>query len=152
MQWWIDEPVLLGSHNPTTQELEALYRAGCRTIISLLDETEQGPHYDPGAVQALGYQRYTIPIRDYQTPTLDQIRHFLLLVEQAALRGQVIVHCQAGLGRTGTMGAAYWIVRGLSVEQAITRVRQGNPGAVVTTEQERSLAAWAAAMGGSEAE
>jgi hypothetical protein len=31
-QWWIEEPILLGSSNPTERELEDLYRVGFRTF------------------------------------------------------------------------------------------------------------------------
>jgi len=41
--WWIDEPLVLGSRNPTTEQLEQLYQEGFRSIISLLDEGEQSP-------------------------------------------------------------------------------------------------------------
>ncbi len=45
-RWWIDEPVFVGSSNPTTDELKELFQLGFRTIISLLDESEQHPNYD----------------------------------------------------------------------------------------------------------
>lgn len=37
------------------------------------------------------------------------------------------------------MGAAYWINKGLSAEEAIRKVRQSNPNAIETSEQENSL-------------
>jgi protein-tyrosine phosphatase len=52
---------------------------------------------------------------------------------------KVLVHCQGGSGRTGTMGAAYWIAKGLSAADAIRKVRQANPDAVETIGQERIL-------------
>ena len=45
--WWIDEPVLMGSSNPTDSELEQLRRAGFTLVVSLLAETKQKPNYDP---------------------------------------------------------------------------------------------------------
>ncbi|NIO22011.1 MAG: hypothetical protein GTN76_15095 [Candidatus Aenigmarchaeota archaeon] len=59
--WWIDEPLVLGSRNPTTEQLEQLYQEGFRSIISLLDEGEQSPAYDVGEVKAMGFERYSIP-------------------------------------------------------------------------------------------
>jgi hypothetical protein len=58
---WIDEPELLGIGNPTDTELEDLYHEGFRTIISLLNEDEQSPHYDIEIIKAMGFRRYSIP-------------------------------------------------------------------------------------------
>ena len=64
---------------------------------------------------------------------------FLAAVERALGQGKVFVHCQGGSGRTRTTGAAYWVSKGLSVKEAVERVRQANPRAIETWEQENSL-------------
>jgi len=137
--WWIDEPMVLGSSNPTTSQLKKLYQEGFRSIISLLDETEQSPNYDTEEVGAMGFKRYSIPLRDFSAPMLDDFKTFLKAVGRALEQGKVVVHCQAGLGRTGAMAATYWIARGLSVNEAINKVRRSNPGVVETDEQESNL-------------
>ncbi|NIS60715.1 MAG: protein tyrosine phosphatase [Proteobacteria bacterium] len=137
--WWIDEPLVLGSSNPTKGQLKELYREGFRSIISLLDEREQSPNYDIGEVGALGFRRYSIPLEDFSVPMLDDFKTFLEAVHRALEEGKVLVHCRAGLGRTGTMAAAYWIGKGLSVNEAIKKIRRSNPGVVETEEQEDSL-------------
>ena len=43
--WWIDNPHLLGSRNPTLADLEQLRRDGFEVLISLLKEDEQSPQY-----------------------------------------------------------------------------------------------------------
>jgi len=35
-RWWIEEPILLGSSNPTNRELEDLYQEGFRTILGVI--------------------------------------------------------------------------------------------------------------------
>jgi atypical dual specificity phosphatase len=137
--WWIDEPMVLGSSNPTTSQLKRLYQEGFRSIISLLDEMEQSPNYDTEEIGAMGFQRYSIPLRDFSVPMLEDFKSFLRAVHRALEQGKVLVHCQAGLGRTGTMAAAYWIGKGLSVNEAIRRVQRSNPGVVETDEQENNL-------------
>ena len=137
--WWIDEPVVLGGGNPTTGKLEKLYQEGFRTIISLLDETEQRPNYDIKEVGARGFKRYSIPLKDFSVPMLDDFKTFLKAMHRAVEQGKVLVHCQAGLGRTGTMAAAYWINKGLSVNEAIKKIRKSNPNVVESAEQESSL-------------
>ncbi len=137
--WWIDEPLVLGSSNPTTGQVKKLYEEGFRSIISLLDEGEQSPNYDIEEVEAIGYKRYSIPLKDFSAPRLDDLKTFLEVVDRAVGQGKVLVHCYAGIGRTGTMAAAYWINKGLSVNEAMSKVRKSNPGVMPTDEQENSL-------------
>ena len=140
-QWWIDYPKILGSSNLTTGELETFFEQGFRTIISLLDETKQCPRYDVDALVALGYQRYNIPVEDFTAPTFDQLEEFSAIVSACS---KAIVHCQGGVGRTGTMAAAYWISKGLFAEQAISKTREQNKHAIETKSQEQVLRDWEA--------
>lgn len=43
--WWIHNPHLLGSRNPTLADLQQLRRDGFEVLISLLKEDEQSPRY-----------------------------------------------------------------------------------------------------------
>jgi protein-tyrosine phosphatase len=139
MPWWIDKPLILGSGNPTGQQLEELDQHGFRSVISLLDEKEQPPNYDPHAIEARGFTRYSIPLKDFSAPTLEQFQRFFELTSQALKHGKVLVHCEGGTGRTGTMAAAYWIYRGMSAEEAIRKIRQSNSSAIETDAQMRSV-------------
>lgn len=136
-EWWIDKPLILGSNNPTTVQLKTLFSEGFRTLISLLDEKQQRPNYDIGKIEKIGFKRYSIPIKDGTAPTLLEFRKFFKIIK--ASKEKIFIHCQGGSGRTGTMGAAYWMKKGLSAREAIEKVRQSNPTAVETPDQERSL-------------
>jgi atypical dual specificity phosphatase len=135
-QWWIDKPKFLGSTNPTDTELEKLYEQGFRIIISLLDETQQLPEYDVKKAEKMGFRRYSIPVRDFKSPTQGQFQEFLDIMKQA--EDKVIIHCQGGSGRTGTMGAAYWISKGLPAHSAVKKVKHSNPAAIEEPEQEEA--------------
>src|SRR5262245_33959611 len=124
--WWIDEPFLLGSNNPPEAQLQDLYRQGFRIVVSLLDDTKQPPRYDPQYATALGFKRYSIPISDFGAPSLDQVYKYIDLLAAAPRTEKVLVHCEGGSGRTGTMAAAYWIAQGASAADAIHKVRQAN--------------------------
>ncbi len=137
-QFWIDEPVFVGSSNPSTDELKDLFQLGFRTIISLLDESDQRPNYDVEEAKAMGFDRVSIPIRDFTAPTQNQSSQFLSAANKALQKGKVVMHCQGGSGRTGTMAAAYWIGKGLSAKEAIEKTRESRPNAVETKEQEES--------------
>src|SRR5512139_484080 len=138
-RWWIEEPILLGSSNPTNRELEDLYQEGFRIIISLLDENEQAPYYEIVGIEEKGFKRYSIPIQDFTAPVLTDFKKFVDIVIDSLKKGKVLVHCQGGIGRTGTMAAAYWIKKGLSANEAIKNIRNSMPGAIEMPEQEESL-------------
>ena len=141
--WWIDRPHLIGSANPTLEDLEALRRDGFDCLISLLDEAEQRPRYDPGRAAVLGFVRHTIPVKDFQAPAMAQLQEFVGLVAGLPPGSKAIVHCEGGRGRTGTFAAAYWIAKGLTASDAVTRVREARRGAIETRAQEWALVEFA---------
>ncbi len=146
MFWWIDEPLFRGSHNPTDDELTELSRRGVVTVVSLLVEDLQTPNYRASHLKSLGMKRYSVPIQDYSAPTVEQLYEGLELVRVRSRQGQVLIHCQGGCGRTGTVAAAYWISKGLAADEAIQRVRAVNRCAVETQVQKASLYEFAASF------
>ncbi|MGP4043670.1 phosphatase domain-containing putative toxin [Streptomyces sp. 2A115] len=88
---------------------EAGYRAladrGVRTVVDLRAENLSARELAEPAKAGLTTVR--MPIRDGQTPTSAQVDSFLRTVRTAD--GPVFVHCGAGVGRTGSMSAAYLV-------------------------------------------
>jgi len=138
--WWIDEPALLGSSNPTDADLNQLMADGFSVVVCLLDVDEYLPGYDRVRAGAAGWEWHNISIRDFAAPTLQQIEQFLAIVSSSIPSRKVIVHCRGGIGRTGTMAAAYWISKGLSVQAAIAHTRERRRYAVENRQQEAILA------------
>jgi len=137
--WWIDEPHLLGSGNPSDTDLERLRRDGFGVLVSLLCEKGPAPRYDVPRATALGYVRCNIPVQDFSPPTVEQLEQFVKLVDGLPPRAKMIVHCEGGTGRTGTFAAAYWITKGMTASEAIMHVRRARSHAVETQEQEAVL-------------
>lgn len=137
--WWIDEPRLLGSRNPTVDDLEQLRHEGFGVLISLLDERAQSPRYTIAEAKRLGYARHNIPVKDFHPPRADQLKRFVELISALPTDAKIVVHCEGGSGRTGTFAAAYWIAKGMPASDAIRHVRKARPHAVETPEQEASL-------------
>ena len=80
-------------------------------------------------------------MKDFHAPSLSQLHEFVERVAPtAAADAKVLVHCEGGYGRTGTMGAAYWIAKGLSASDAIAKIRNARPHAVESPEQRAVLA------------
>ena len=145
--WWILPGVLGGMSVPFLHperrlnlggtieayqdDLPVLYREGVRTFVCLLNSPN-----DTAVFQTAGFDFRCLPITDGQPPTLEQANEFLVFVEQARWRNRpVVVYCEAGLGRTGTMLATYLIHTGKSAHDAVAAVRAVEPAAIETRAQ-----------------
>ena len=94
----------------------------------------------PELLAELGLQSLHMVVKNSDAPTQDQLGRGVAAIDQA-LRGgiRVVVHCGAGLGRSGTLLAAYLVTQGSSADEAIARVREVRPGSVETLEQEQAV-------------
>jgi protein-tyrosine phosphatase len=89
----------------------ALAESGVKTIVDLRAEASVTAPEE--LIEGLGMNLVQIPIRDGQAPSEGQVALFLETVRRSP--GLVYVHCMAGVGRTGTMVAAYLVgMRGVS--------------------------------------
>lgn len=81
------------------------------------------------------------PIRDLSAPSEGVEEGSLLsqwfgLVSQG---GRILLHCAAGLGRTGTVAARLLMMAGHDADTAIHLVRAARPGTIESVTQERFL-------------
>lgn len=93
----------------------------------------------------LGVSSVHLPVPSSDPPTPAQLERGIALIREALTSGKrVAVHCGAGLGRTGTLLAAYLVAEGYTPDSAIERVRAVRPGSVETLEQEQAIYRFAA--------
>ena len=113
----VDENLWRGAA-PGPAGYRALAANGVVTVVDL--RAEDDIKVDEAALRELGITRFHLPLRDGQAPTPELVQQFLRIVEQSD--GRVFVHCGAGVGRTGTMAAAYLVERdGVSSSEALKR-------------------------------
>lgn len=119
-------------------DLPLLHDIGIRAVVCLLNQPQLATVYE-GA----GFDFLCLPIVDFQPPKIEQARELVQFIDgRGRDSGAVVVHCAAGMGRTGTMVAAYLMVQGKSVDEAIRHVRSVRPGAIETRGQEKFLEDW----------
>ena len=133
---WVDRPKLAALARPQSgDDLHWLRRNGIDVLISLTESPLPRQW-----VNEAGLLSVTVPVPDMEPPTDRQFDHLLVTIRKANATGMgVAVHCAAGLGRTGTVLAAYFVATGLSARDALNKVRDLRPGSVETTEQERAI-------------
>ena len=154
--WWVIPGALAGMPMPFVHaerrlnmssplaayddDLPALYAAGVSAVVCLLDIPS-----DAAVYESAGLAFKCLPVPDGGAPTVQQAQEFVAFVDrQLAEHHPVAVHCQAGIGRTGTMLAIYLISQGDSAEVAIQRVRAAKNSAVETPRQIQFLEQFAA--------
>jgi protein-tyrosine phosphatase len=88
---------------PEPTAYDDLAAEGVRTVVDLRagDRTP----VDEARLEGLGLDLVHIPVRDGQVPSRAEVEQFLQVIEDSP--GRVLVHCGAGVGRTGAMAAAY---------------------------------------------
>lgn len=127
-----------GLYHSLREDLGELTEAGIGSVVSL---TERG--IDPALLQEMGLTGLHLPIQDFMPPTLEQTIEFINFAnEQIAAARAVLAHCHAGIGRTGTMLAAFKVHEGLTANQAIQLVRARRRGSIETLDQERAVLAY----------
>jgi protein tyrosine phosphatase (PTP) superfamily phosphohydrolase (DUF442 family) len=113
---------LYRSAQPTEEGFKNLKALGIKTVVNL-----RAVHSDRDEITPLGLGYEHIKMKSWHAEEADVIR-FLRIVSDPK-QTPVLVHCQHGSDRTGTMCAIYRIaVQGWSKEEAIKEMTEGGYG------------------------
>jgi len=115
-------------------DLEALRSVGVTRLITLTETP-----FDAALADGYGIACTFSPMPDMAPPTLSQGLDLCRQIDACITRGEVVaVHCRAGLGRTGTVLAAYWLWRAagrIDAPKALEDVRRIHAGWVQSSAQ-----------------
>jgi protein tyrosine/serine phosphatase len=123
--------------------LEMLKQNDINTIVVLLSERSMINRYGKSLVdiyKEAGYKVIHYPIRDFEAPEdLETFHKLITKISNALKSGNVLMHCGAGLGRTGLVAAGLAIFKGFKPHGAISIIRNARPGTVESVIQEDFL-------------
>lgn len=146
---WVIEGALCGlampgRARPLARDLDDLAGRGVSLVVTALSAPMPAD-----ALEGAGLSGHHVAIRDFAAPTADQLARF---VERTRAEidggGAVAVHCFAGMGRTGTLLAAYLVAATrLDGRAAIERIRELRPGSIENLDQEQAVLDLAARLG-----
>ena len=132
---WIIEKKLAGSAIPTSQdEIKWLDEQGVKSIVTIREEALEFPL--PPEMKYLH-----IHSNDMGVPEFSDLEYTIDFIHQRITNGEpVMVHCLAGLGRTGTILACYLIkYEQMSADDAIQKVRNERHGSIQSFSQEEMI-------------
>ncbi len=132
---WLINNKLAGSGMPTSaSELDWVLKQGVRSIITMTEES-----LPESWIKDVKYLH--VPTEDLSAPDMEKIDTTIEFIYKRLQSDEpVMVHCAAGIGRTGTILACYLVkYQKMSVSDAIEKVRKERPGSIQSESQELAV-------------
>ena len=132
---WLIEGKLAGSAIPTSKdEIKWMQEEGVKSIVTIREEP-----LDEDWTAGMNYLH--VLSDDMGVPSFDDLKSSVDYIDKKIQNKEpVMVHCLAGLGRTGTILACYLIkYEKMSAEDAIQHVREKRHGSIQSFVQEEMI-------------
>jgi atypical dual specificity phosphatase len=141
---WVEKPLLAALARPEgPEDLAWLRKQGIELLISLTEDPLRKDWVNDAGLLVLH-----VPMIDMEPPSQEDLGKCLSAISRAHdQRMGVALHCEAGLGRSGTVLACHFVTKGLTAKNAIARVRRLRPGSIETEEQEDTIEEFAKRQG-----
>lgn len=139
---WIEDGFLAASPIPLSeQDIRSLYAQGIRAILTLTEQPLTAlREISPRLLESLEIVNLHVPIADEHPPQIEQVPQIIGFLE--AMRAQqrpTLIHCHAGIGRTGTVLHLYLLSQGLNLDETRARIRARRSYCVLLTEAQHKF-------------
>ena len=129
---WLIENKLAGSGIPTSiDEVQWVIKQGVKSIVTIREES-----LDESWIKDVNYLH--VLSNDMSVPEFDDLVHAVDFIHSRITNNEpVLVHCLAGMGRTGVILACYLVkYQKMSASEATEKVREERPGSIQSYPQE----------------
>ena len=132
---WLIENKLAGSAIPTSNdEVQWVIEQGVKSIVTVREEP-----LEDDWIKDVNYLH--VHSNDMGVPEFNDLVHAVDFIHRRITNNEpVMVHCLAGMGRTGTLLACYLVkYQKMSAGDAIQKVREERPGSIQSYPQEEMI-------------
>ena len=132
---WLINDKLAGSGMPTSvSEIDWILKQGVKSIVTMTENS-----LPESWVKNVKYLH--VPTEDFSAPDMEQIDEAVEFIRNRIESNEpVMVHCAAGVGRTGTILACYLVkYEKIPAKNAIQKVRKERPGSIQSESQEIAI-------------
>lgn len=130
---WIVENFLAASEYPDSElKFKFLNENKIRSIITLSEKK-----LPESLIEKYKIRYLYLPVKDFDIPSIEQVKRFIYWISlMEAWEVKTLIHCDAGIGRTGTFISIYFLLKGYSPKESIELLKRKRNFGIETIKQE----------------